>query len=229
MLRSVRRWKGGEGSLKDFKAEAEGLFDNDAMKELAGMLDVSEPAKVAAFRDDLIEHCAHYREVISTLPCDLNDAGAPFNMTLTKRADWFETDVIKPCEKLLAAISEGNKPMYSTWPYPLTVSEFRDNSALKAELSDMLNHAKQRRDHLRGQQAEGAGHSQELRQEVFCSMARTFRKHAPHIPPNRGVYDAECRQRYGSYVDAMRLVFNIIMGVIENLDRLIRAEMDMPS
>jgi hypothetical protein len=216
--------------LKDFKAEAESLFDQATIAELAQILLVTNPAVIEEFRKDLIESCAHYREVISTLPCDLPDA--PINLTLTKRADWLEANVIKPAKRLLEATDELNKPMFSTWPYPLTIPKFRDNSSLQRELSDILDHAEMLRDSLRGQQAGDAAHSQELRMEVFMTIARAFQKHAPKVPPNRGTYDAhedrKKRKRVGRYVDAMRLVFKLITGTNENLDRLIRGEIIDP-
>lgn len=223
------RWKPGGRFLKDFKAEAETLFDQATIDELADILNLPDSVAVGEFRADLVCHCAHYREIISTLPCDLQRAGAPPNMTLTKRADWLEREVIKPAQKILNAVSDENIPMFSTWPYPLTVPEFRDNSALVAELIKTLEHATGLRDSLRGQQEGDAAHSQELRQEIFCSIARTFRQHAPHIPPSRGEYGKQERRRRGFYVDAMRLVFLRIINEPENLDRLIRSEIDYPS
>lgn len=213
--------------MQDFRKTAQELFDNDTMAELAAILGIDDKAILVAFQTDLIDACAYFREVISTLPCDLPTA--PFNMPLTKRADWLEANVINPCERLLNAISDDMRPMFSTWPYPLSVPEFRDHTALKAELDAMTDHAVRLRDSLRGQQADDAGHSQELRQEVFCAIARLFRKHCPDVKPSRGVYDSDLRRRVGVYADAMRLVFARIAGVEENLDRLIRSEIGYPS
>lgn len=197
------------------------------MSELANILSISDGAVTAAFQDDLIDICAHYRQVISTLPCDLPDA--PFNLSLTKRADWLEANVINPCERLQAAIGQDMRPMFSTWPYPLTVPAFRDNTDLEQKLAELLQETTRLRDSLRGQQADDAGHSQEFRAEVFASIARLLRQHCPAVKPNRGVYDPELRQRVGVYADAMRLIFSKITGVEENLDRLIRSEISMPS
>lgn len=197
------------------------------MVELARILRITNEAGIAALRSDLVDLCAHYRAVVSALPCDLPNA--PFNLSLTKRADWLETNVIKPCERLRSAIGEDMRPMFSTWPYPLTVPEFRDNTALDAELAELLAQASNLRDDLRGQQAGDAGHSQEVRQEIFSAIARLLRSHCPNLRPSRGVYDAELRRRVGGYPDAMRLIFRKVTGVEENLDRLIRGEIALPS
>lgn len=198
------------------------MFDDAAMAEISSMLRISDQQTVQALQRDLVTICAHYQEIIATLPCDL--PGAPLNMSLTKRGDWLETNVINPAEKLAAALVEDKRPMFSTWPYPLTPPKFRDNSALLSELQNLLGEATRLRDVLRSQQADDAGHSQELRAEIFISIVEALRKHPIGVPASRGVYDAEFRQRRGGYVDAVRFIFKQITGVEENLDRLIGQE-----
>lgn len=212
--------------LSSFLEEAQALFDKATMAELKAMLSVSNGAAASAFQADLIDLCAHYRAIITTLPCDLPDA--PFNLSLTKRAEWLETNVIKPSERLLTAIDDEKRAMFSTWPYPLTVPEFRNNATLKSELNALRDSAIQLLDSLRAQQSDDAGHSQELRAEVFASIARALRKHS-EVQPSRGVYDPELRYRVGNYVDAIRLIFKKITGASDNLDRLIRGEIAFPS
>lgn len=204
------------------------MFDEKAMDELSKIVGISDAAMRSALSADLIEICSHFRNVIATLPCDLPDA--PMNMSLTKRADWLETNVINPTERLLAAVDDDNmRPMFSTWPYPLTVPKFSDHTTLTGELRALQSQAIKLRDSLRGQQSEDAGHSQELRAEVFAAIARLLRKHCPNVKPSRGVYDAQLRRRAGVYVDAIKLIFFKITGVEENLDRLIRSEISLQS
>lgn len=203
------------------------LFDTVATADLAAMLGIENDVATKAFQTELIDLCAHFQEVISTLPCDL--PSAPFNLSLTKRADWLETNIVKPGQRLLEALQPENRPMFSTWPYPLDPPKFKDNAKLVAELSELVAEADELRQDLRNQQADDAGHSQELRQEVFSGIARLLQEHCPDVKPNRGVYDPELRRRVGFYVDAMRLIFGKITGVEENLDRLIRTEMQHPS
>jgi hypothetical protein len=213
--------------LESFKVEAQKLFNDAAMAELCRILGLSDQTALALLHTDLVELCAHYRCIISTLPCDL--PSAPFNLTLTKRIAWLEANVINPCERLRAAIADDMRPMFSTWPYPLTPPEFRDNAPLKAELDTLHTKASKLRDDLRGQQAGDAGHSQEVRQEIFSAVARLLRTHLPNLKPSRGVYDSELRRRVGIYPDAMRLIYQKVTGVEENLDRLIRGEIALPS
>lgn len=213
--------------MKDFQAEARTLFDADTMSKLAGILRMSAPSAVDAFGKELIDICAEYRAIIDTLPCDLPDA--PFNLSLTKRIEWLEVNVIKPCERLLGAIADDKTPMFSSWPYPLGVPKFPDRSTLRHELTSLAGEAKDLHTGLCNQQADDAGHSQELRAEIFGSLARLIRKHCPEQTPNRGVYDKELRRRVGPYVDAMRMMFGKIIGIEENLDRLIRQEISYPS
>lgn len=212
--------------MSDFRKEAAQRFDDAVMADLAEMLRISSEG-ANSLQAELTDVCAHFLAVIATLPCDL--PGAPFNVSLTKRADWLEAHVINPGTKLRSAIADDMKPMFSTWPYPLTVPEFSEYSTLAGELDGLIARATSLRDDLRGQREGDAGHSQELRQEIFNAIAIAVRTHAPHVKPSRGVYDAELRRRVGSYVDAMRLIFGRITGLDENLDRLIRSEIAMPS
>lgn len=212
--------------MTKFRDEAESAFDARTVAELAGIIGLSGEEAVGAFRDELVELCAHYRAVIAVLPCDL--PGAPFNMSLTKRAEWLDINVIKPAERLLEALTDERQPMFSRWPYPLTVPEFRDNSVLMRELSTVLESSQHLRKVLRGQQAEDTGHNQELRLEVFASLARLLRKHRPELAPSRGVYDPELRRRVGIYVDAIGIIYSKITGLQDNLDRLIAGEISVP-
>lgn len=226
-LKSAMRWKGGGESLKSFKAEAQNLFNDETMAQLSAIPGMPAEAALSALQNDLVELCAHYRSIISTLPCDLPTA--PFNLSLTKRIAWLEANVINPCERLRSAVSDEMRPMFSTWPYPLTPPVFRDNAALEAELDALNSQATELRDDLRGQQSGDAGHSQEIRQEIFSSIARVLRNRCPNLKLSRGVYDSELRRRNGAYPDAMRLIFKKVTGVEENLDRLIRGEIADPS
>lgn len=213
--------------MKSFKVEAQNLFNDETMAELSRILRMSDESALRSLQNDLVELCTHYRSIIATLPCDL--PGAPFNVSLTKRIAWLEANVINPCERLRAAISEDMRPMFSTWPYPLTPPKFRDNAALKAEIDELHTKASALRDDLHGQKADDAGHSQEVRQEIFSAIARLLRKHRPTLKPSRGLYDEKLRRRFGVYADAVRLIFRKVTGVEENLDRLIRGEIALPS
>lgn len=214
-------------SSKDFKAEAIEIFDQQAMAELAIILRTKDSNAIAGLQRDLQAACAHFRAIVSTLPCDLPDA--PFNLSLTKRADWLEANVINSAQRLLEALAEDKRPMFSTWPYPLSIPVFPDRSPLRNQLESLLAEAVDLRDALRGQQADDAGHSQEFRMEFFMEVARILRRHCPETKPNRGVYDPEAGRRRGVYVDAMRFIHKRILGIEENLDRLIRGEIGMPS
>lgn len=213
--------------MKDFQTDAAERFSEKTMRELAGILKISDETALEAFRHELVDMCAHYRAVISALPCDL--PGAPSNISLTKRADWLEINVIKPAERLLKSLEPGQKPMFATWPYPLTVPEFQDHSDLRNELAALQASSAELRDSLRGQQSEDAGHNQELRAEIFSAVAIVLRRHCADAKPNRGVYDAGHQRRIGTYVDAVTLIYSKVTGLSDNLDRLIRTEIRVPS
>ena len=121
--------------MKDFTAEAHELFDWPTVAEVAKILRVSDATAIASLRTDLIELCGEYRATIARLPCDLPDA--PFNVSLTKRADWLETKVINPIETILEALRDENCAMFSAWPYPLGIPEFADHTRLRRDLHNL--------------------------------------------------------------------------------------------
>lgn len=221
------RLRAGGRYLKRFRDEAEIVFDAPTVAELAGIIGLPGETATLIFREELVDLCAHYRAVIAVLPCDL--PGAPFNMPLTKRVEWLEINVIKPAERLIGALADECLPMFCAWPYPLSIPEFRNNSVLKCELATLLQSSMALRDSLGAQQSEDAGHNQELRAEIFASIARLLRKHRPELSPSRGVYDPELRRRVGTYVDAASIIYSKITGLRDNLDRLIRGEIGFPS
>lgn len=197
------------------------------MAELGKVLRVTDQAVLDALQADLIDLCAHHHAVIASVPTNL--PGAPFDISLTKRADWLDSNVIHPAQKLLAALAPDKQPMFAKWPYPLSVPEIADRSRLEAQLRALLSEASDVRDLLRGQQEEDAGHSQEMRAEIFASIARLLRKHCPDVPPNRGVYVSEMRCRVGPYVDGFGMIYHKVAGTSDNLDRQIHQEIEVPS
>lgn len=85
---------------------------------------VTDEAALNALRDELVIIGQRYRQIIETTPCDLK--GSPFNKTLTQRGDWVKVQVVRPTEKLLAALSDESRPWFSTWPYEHEFKEFPD-------------------------------------------------------------------------------------------------------
>ena len=204
------------------------LFGIGFMAEVRKITRVSEEERLQGFRDALMPVGIHYRAVIATTPSDL--PRAPFNMSLTKRADWLTANVVKPVERLLDALAEVNQPHFATWPDDSPPPPRPDPDGLAHDLDMLRAFGHFLVQQLRYQQESDAGHSQEIRAMVFCAIAPIVRQHfGVEAPASRGTYDAAEGCRVGRYPELMRLVFREITGAADLLDRLIRQEVDHPS
>lgn len=199
------------------------------MAELGGIISVSDDFPASHFQKDLESLRKKYAEIIGELPCDL--PGSPYDqsISLTQRSKWLEVQVIRPIDKLKAALENENVPMFSTWPYPISEIEFPDREGLRSELAKLLDYSKILHRDLQGQQKGNEGHNQEIRQEIFSDIVLLMREHLPDLEISRGVYDSESREYVGQYVEALRYIFHKISGVHDQLDRLIKEEIRNPS
>lgn len=195
-------------------------FDDAWLAEFRSISGVTDQAASAALRDDLIEVGKNYRRIIENTPCDL--PGAPYNKSLTQRGDWLQTNVLNPVERLLGALAESQRPMFSTWPYEKAFAGLFDHSALQVELEKLKTDATDLLKMLRGEQGADAGTSQELRFYIFNEIINAIKRHLPDFVPKQGVYHANMRQFVGRYPDAIRHIYKEITGLDEQLVRLIR-------
>lgn len=185
-----------------------------AFRKISG---VTDEMALTALRDDLIAVGQNYRRIIESTPCDL--PGAPYNKSLTQRGDWLQANVINPAERLLDALNEGQRAMFSTWPYEDTMPEKFDRTALEAELDKLKADVTDLKDMLRSEQSMDAGTNQELRFYIFNDIVRAIKKHLPDFVPKQGVYHADMRQFVGRYPDAIRHIYKEITGLDEQLVR----------
>lgn len=185
---------------------------------------ISDEAALAALRAELCEIGARYRRIIETTPCDL--VGSPFNKTLTQRGDWMTANVVNPAEKLLAALDDGNRAWFSTWPYENEFDEFPDRDKLRADLEAVLAYSSRLVRNLRGEQREEAATNQELRFTIFFEVYGAVRRHLPSLTPKQGVYaqldDEKTKRRVDPFPEVMRHIYAEITGIDEQLVRLIQ-------
>ena len=185
---------------------------------------ISDDAALGALRADLRVIGQRYRRIIETTPCDL--VGSPFNKTLTQRGDWLTTNVVKPAEKLLAALAEDQRAWFSTWPYEHEFEEFPDRGRLSADLRGVSAFATRLVRNLRGEQHGDAATNHELRFYIFMEIYAAVRKHLPDFTPKQGIYakldDERTKRRVDPFPEAMRHIYAEITGVDEQLVRLIQ-------
>lgn len=205
-------------------------FDDAWMAEFRKKSGLTDEVALAALRTNLVEIGRHYRRVIETTPCDIK--GSPFNKTLTQRGDWLQSNVVRPTERLLAALAEENRAYFSTWPHEEKFEAFPDRERLRADLQATLDFSTRLLGFVRGEQSWDAGTNQELRYYIFKDIVAAVRKHLPDFQPRQGVYqqleDEKTKRRVDPFPEAIRHIFAEITGRNEQLVRLIRSVVKDP-
>lgn len=201
-----------------------GRFDDDWLTEFRRKSGIADEAALKCLQRDLQEVGKHYRRIIETTPCDLK--GSPFNKTLTQRGDWLQKEVVRPTERLLAALAAENRPHFSTWPYEKEFGEMPDYNGLANQLREFLTSSQELLTMVRSEQAGDAATNQELRFYIFNDIFAAVRMHLPDFVPKQGSYDVvenEKTKRFvGPFPDAIRHIYQHITGRDEQLVRLIR-------
>ena len=204
------------------------LLGKAVMAEVRNITGVADERRLSEFKSALMPVAVHYLTVIESTPSDL--PRAPFNVSLTKRADWLTANVLNPAERLLDALTVANRPHFSTWPDDSPSPPGPDLDRLASELALIGEFGRFLVQQLRSQQEEDAGHSQEIRAMLFSAIAPIVREHfGQEAPASRGTYDATLRRRTGRYPELMQLIFNNISGASDLLDRLISQEVAHPT
>lgn len=205
-------------------------FDEAWMAEFRKKSGLTDEVALAALRTDLVEIGRHYRRVIETTPCDIK--GSPFNKTLTQRGDWLQSNVVRPAERLLAALAEEKRAYFSTWPHEEKFDAFPDRERLRADLQATLDFSTRLLRFVRGEQSWDAGTNQELRYYIFKDIVAAVRKHLPNFQPRQGVYqqleEEKTKRRVDPFPEAIRHIFAEITGRNEQLVRLIRSVVKDP-
>jgi hypothetical protein len=205
-------------------------FDDAWLATFRKISKIKDDDALAALRDELVRIGQRYRRIIETTPCDLD--GAPFNSTLTKRGDWLQTNVVRPTQRLLSALTDEQRPWLATWPYEDDFKEFPDRVRLRADLQEVLNFSTQLLTTIRSEQGADAGTNQELSFYIFKDIAGAVLKHLPGFAPRQGVYheglDQKIKRFVGPFPEALRHIYAEVTGQDEQLVRLIRLVVDDP-
>lgn len=211
--------------------ETLGRFDDAWLLEFGRKSQISDDEALKGLQSDLREIGKHYRRIIETTPCDMK--GSPFNRTLTQRGDWLHSHVVRPTEKLLAALSDENRPFFSTWPYEHEFKEFPDRAHVVADLRGVLEFSTRLLANLRGEQGADAATNQELRFYIFKDAYGALRKHLPNFTPKQSLYgqldDEKTKRFVDPFSEAMRHIYAEITGRNEQLVRLIRMVIKDPN
>lgn len=207
------------------KAEpAETLFGDAVMSEIASLAKITDRTHLAALQDRLHSIGTEIRRIIASTPCDL--PGAPSAHTHSERFDWVDTQLLNPITKLLEAIDPANRHMLSLWPEGVVEDLMPDFEEVENQLRDFQKLAWHLSITLLTYRKADLPIGPLIRFQLVALTADALDEFAPDLKPSRGTYDAATKQYYGHYPSIIRRVFLEITGLHEQLDRLIKEQVD---
>lgn len=198
-------------------------FDNAVMAELVRCLPANrrDDATVKALQVRLREISSHYRQLIRTVPSDLPGAPLP-EMSLTKRHEWIDSHILNPVARIKEALSEGNRPLLSTWPEFMGSPPEIDIDVLSAELDRLENFGKYLWMSARLRRDANVSVGWEIKFEMVRAVAIILAELVPELTPSRGTYDKARKEYVGRFPEAITIAYREITGFDdEGVDRQI--------
>lgn len=134
--------------------------------------------------------------------------------------------MLHPLLKLIPALQPDNRFMLSLWPQEV-------NAELMPDLDEVTKHL----DHLQLLAQNVAvmlavyrrldlPHGALIRHHIVASSVAALERALPKLKPRRGTYDKETKGFNGVYPDVIRAIYKEITGEDEQLDRLIKEQID---
>jgi hypothetical protein len=200
------------------------LFGDTTMAEIATIARLTDPVRIKAFQQRLRLIGQEYRRIIATTPCDL--PGAPSTHTHSERLDWLDTQLLNPIEKLLDAIAPSHRHMLSLWPEEVADEIMPDLAATADRLRDLQKLGWHLAATIAAYRKVDLPFGPFIRFQIVAAAAAALDEHAPNLKPSRGTYDATTKQYHGHYPAIVRRIFLEITGLNEQLDRLIKEQVD---
>lgn len=210
--------------MKDFTSDPNDLFGDATMTNIAEIARVTDEATLGLLRERLRAVATEYRRVISVTPCDM--PGAPSDHTLSQRLAWVDVQLLNPLGKLLEALNPENRHMLSLWPEEVSTELIPECDAIAEQLKSLqvlgwnvaIMIAKYRHHEL--------PHGPLIRYRIVAAITEVLDAALPDVRPSRGTYDATTKQFDGVYPALIRRIFLEITGLNEQLDRLIKEQID---
>lgn len=211
--------------MKDTASEPGGLFDDAVMAEIAKMaMADADKVEISILQAKLRSIGEEYRRVISITPSILR--GAPSSHTLTQRLDWVDANLLNPIDRLLEALDPENRHLLSLWPEEPDPELIPDYDDIAKRLGNLQ---------LLGQNlaiilAKYRHHDLQpgpmIRYNIVAAVATALDEALPSLRPSRGTFDPDSKRFYGPYPEVMRRIFQEITGTYEQLDALIKEQVD---
>lgn len=164
------------------------------------------------------------RRVISITPCDL--PGAPSNHTHSERLDWVDTQLLNPIERLEEALDPGNRYLLSLWPEEVIDEIMPDFDEAGRHLQELKNLGQHLVINIAQHRYAKLTFGNLIRFKIVAGTCSILDEQWPSLRPSRGTFDDVSKRFEGVYPEVVRQIFREITGQNEQLDRLIKEQID---
>lgn len=211
--------------MNDLTRDSDTPFGDDAIIRIAEIAGVANDRDaVDRLKTELVPLGLEYRRVISITPSELDRS--PSQDSLSQRLEWLDTQILNPLTKLTKALHPDNRFMLSSWPQEVSPDLMPELD----EVAKNLDHLQLLAQHVALMLAVyrklNLPHGALIRHHIVAASAEALERALPDLKPRRGTYDKETKGFNGVYPDLIRAIYKEITGEDEQLDRLIKEQVD---
>lgn len=200
-------------------------FGQEALQEIAAIAGVADDIDaVEQLRAALVPMGRAYRRIIAMVPSELK--GAPGQESHSERLEWLDTQILNPLKRLLPALAEDRRYMFSMWPQKVRPHDLPDWDLLVSNLGFLENLARNATLAIAFYRHHELSMGPLLRYRIVSSAMDALEQALPDVKPSRGTYDKDTKRFNGAYPDLIRAIYKEITGEAEQLDRQIKELID---
>lgn len=196
-------------------------FGPEVLQEIAGIAGVADDIDaVERLRAALVPMGSEYRRIIAIVPSELK--GASGHESHSERLEWLDTQILNPLKRLLPALAEDRRYMFSMWPQEVRPHDLPDWDLLVSNLGFLENLARNTTLAIAFYRHHELSMGPLLRYRIVSSAMDALEHALPDLRPSRGTYDKDTKGFNGTYPDLIRAIYKEITGEQEQLDRQIK-------
>lgn len=200
-------------------------FGQEVLQKIAEIAGVADDLDaIERLRSVLVPMGEEYRRIIAIVPSELDRA--PGHDSHSERLEWIDTQILNPLKKLVPALAEDRRYMLSMWPQELRPPTSPDWDSLLSNLEFLQDLARNVTLTLAFCRHHDLPLGSLLRYRIVSSAVTALEQALPDLKPSRGTYDKATKGFNGVYPDVIRAIYKEITGEDEQLDRLIKEQID---
>ncbi len=206
-------------------ADGDEPFGQEVLQEIARIAGVTDDIDaIDRLQAALVPIGKEYRRVLAMVPSELESA--PGHDSHSERLEWIDTQILNPLKRLLPALAEDRRYMFSMWPQELRPPNMPDWNLLKNNLEFLQDLARNVTLTIVFCRHHDLALGSLLRFQIVSSAFTALAQALPDLKPSRGTYDKGTKGFNGVFPDLIRAIYKEITGETEQLDRQIKELID---